>query len=294
MMKNLFWPIYKQIEKEFKELSFFITIDRRQLKTYSIKIADLILRTVSEIENISKELCKREGIKFKDKNGKLKKVIYLNEYIDYLNKIFNLKDKLVSFNFENVDKNTFDVKHDPFRKIKRVINGKEIEVWTWYKAYNQIKHDRVKNFKEANIQNLIDGLAGLFLLNVYYKNEVFYIKDDYNVEQIINQISSFSDVFSVDSIIKLGNIDELDNYRYDGFFSPKIHWEVSNPMSSYFIEYDKVYKTDADRGADIAEKLKSGILVQLEDGSFTKLHEDYIPKDNQSLCKIVAYLNRVS
>lgn len=60
-MSNLFWPIYKKLESEFMEISYYISIDKRQLKTYSIKIADLILRTVSECENISKELCKRES-----------------------------------------------------------------------------------------------------------------------------------------------------------------------------------------------------------------------------------------
>lgn len=64
MSQNLFFPIYKQLEKELSELSYYISFDKKQLNVYSIKISDLLLRTVSEIENIAKELCKKENIKF--------------------------------------------------------------------------------------------------------------------------------------------------------------------------------------------------------------------------------------
>lgn len=46
MQQNLFYPIYAQLEKELKELSYYITFDRNQLKVYSIKISKLLLITV--------------------------------------------------------------------------------------------------------------------------------------------------------------------------------------------------------------------------------------------------------
>ena len=53
MQQNLFFPVYKQLEKELNELSYFITFDKKQLKTYSIKISELLLRTVSEMIKIN-------------------------------------------------------------------------------------------------------------------------------------------------------------------------------------------------------------------------------------------------
>lgn len=61
MHTNMYWPIYLKLEGELKQLSYYITLDRKQLKTYSITIADLILRTAAECENIASALCKREG-----------------------------------------------------------------------------------------------------------------------------------------------------------------------------------------------------------------------------------------
>ena len=35
---------------------------------------------------------------------------------------------------------------------------------SWYKAYNETKHDRDLNFHEANFENLVNAFAGLFAL----------------------------------------------------------------------------------------------------------------------------------
>lgn len=291
MKSNLFWPIYKKIEEEFKELSYFICIDRKQLKIYSIKIADLILRIASECENISSELCKKENIKFRDKQGHVRKKIYFNEYMDKLNDCFNLEDKLVNPIYENIHEDTFCSKLTPFRKVKKRIDGKDKYVWGWYYAYTKIKHDRVKNFKEANIENLINALGALFLLNVYYKDEIFYSKKDYIIEVIIDKIQSYSDVFQVDYAMKSNDIDQVTKGK-DSFFNAKRFMEVALPMSTYIIEYDKEHKTDSDVGADLLDELESSICVRQEDGSIVKKHQDYKLVDHKTLCAVVAIINK--
>lgn len=55
-MTNLYWPIYKKIEKEIVELSNHIHFDDNQLSVYSVKIVELLIRCVVEIEAISKDL----------------------------------------------------------------------------------------------------------------------------------------------------------------------------------------------------------------------------------------------
>lgn len=291
MKDNLFWPIYRQIEKEFKELSYYITIDRKQLKTYSIKIADLILRTVAECENISSVICKNENIKFKDKKGHVRKSVYFNEYIEALNNVFILDKKLVSPIFNNIDENAFDIKLQPFRKEKLKVNGKEKEIIPWYNAYNKIKHDRVKNFKQANLENLITALAGLFMLNIYLKNETFYDKDTYDYKKIVSKIEDFSDVFQIDYAIKTSRDDNLNTNKYS-FFDPASFWEIALPMSVYVLECDKEIKTSSDKVSDSMDKLESSILISKPDGTFEKKYSEYNVKDHRTICKIVASINR--
>jgi hypothetical protein len=290
-MSNLFWPIYKKLEEDFMELSYYIAIDKKQLKTYSIKIADLILRSVSECENIAKELCKKENIKFRDKNGKIRQYILFNEYINRLEEVYGLGHKHVSCIFNNIKQDTFDIKHTPFAKKKIMKNGKEKEFLNWYNSYNLIKHDRVKNFREANLGNLIDSLAALFLLNVYYMDITFYEVEEYNYKQIISRIEGFSQVFQVDYTIVPSNLDNQYLQQNETFFNPISYFEIATPYSTYLIETDKFYKTDIDQGADLIDKLESSSYIY-QDGSLVKKYDEYELRDHKTKCCIVASLNK--
>lgn len=53
---NLYWPVYKNLEKEFLSIADFIHFSDDQANVYSMHIADLILRCAVEIEALSKEL----------------------------------------------------------------------------------------------------------------------------------------------------------------------------------------------------------------------------------------------
>lgn len=293
MTKNMFWPIYLKLEQEFKELSYYITIDKNQLKTYSIKIADLILRASAECENIASELCKKEGIKFVDSKGHIRKVVNFNEYIEALNKIYNLQRKNVNPVYENISNNAFDIKLTPFVKRKIKVNGKEKEVIPWYNAYNKIKHDRIKNYKKANMENLILTLSALFLLNIYYKDKTFYVNDSYDVNKVIQQIEGFSDVFFVDYTLKVEE-DNYNKFKTDTFFDPFSYFKIGLPMSVYVIEADKEIKTGSDECADLIDKLESCVKIKQSDGTYIKKYENYQLIDHKTICNVVASVNKIA
>lgn len=60
-MDNLYWPVYKNLEKEFLKIADYVHVSDEQLTVYSMHIADLIVRCAIEIESISKELYCRLG-----------------------------------------------------------------------------------------------------------------------------------------------------------------------------------------------------------------------------------------
>lgn len=290
-MSNLFWPIYKKLENDFIELSYYVAIDKKQLKTYSIKIADLILRSVSECENLAKELCKNEKIKFKDKKGRIRKYVLFNEYINQLENIYGLSEKHISCIFDNIKQGTFDTKKTPFSKKKILKEGKEKEVLNWYNSYNLIKHDRVKNFKEANLGNLIDSLGALFLLNIYYMNKTFYMVNEYNYKKIILQIEGFSQVFQLDYTLVPSNPNKESSQWKDTFFDPLSYFEIAMPYSTYLIKTDQLYKTESDEGADLLEKLESSSYVY-QNGGLVRKYDEYELKDHKTQCCIIAVLNK--
>jgi hypothetical protein len=78
----------------------------------------------------------------------------------------------------NLNLSDHEVSFDSWRSGTKIIEP--FENWThdheprWYEAYNHVKHDRDQNFKEASFKNLIEAIAGLFvLLYRLYEEDVF-------------------------------------------------------------------------------------------------------------------------
>lgn len=96
-MNNFYWSIYKNLEKELVELSNVIHIDDNQLEIYSIKIAELLLRTAVEIESLSKTLYfKNGGNKEDDIN-----LFFDTDCLDLLEQKWQLSKKKVQISATN-------------------------------------------------------------------------------------------------------------------------------------------------------------------------------------------------
>lgn len=63
-MTTLYWQVFKNLEREFQELADTIYINDAQQEVYSMKIADLLIRTVIEIEALAKELSRQMKVLF--------------------------------------------------------------------------------------------------------------------------------------------------------------------------------------------------------------------------------------
>jgi len=164
MKPNLYWNIYKNLEEELLDLSKMIHIDDMQLAVYSIKIADLLLRTCSEIESISKELYyENVGETPEDRN-----LYFDTECIKLLVDEWSIDKKIVYVSCPNMFL-TDSAEINLFPLQKASIRGKQ----DWKKAYQAIKHNRHQNLHQGNIRNLIHAMAALFLLNLYYRNDVY-------------------------------------------------------------------------------------------------------------------------
>ncbi len=167
-MTNIYWPVYKNLEKELLNLTYSIHIDDTQLSVYSSKILDLIIRCAIEIESISKELYLKEG---GTKQGNIK---YDETAIKLLNKKWSLDKKLVIISSTNCfQTNRILI---PFEKNEPRENGKL--TFKWNLGYQAIKHNRRDNLPFGNLENLFSILSALFLLNIYFKKDQFKLGED--------------------------------------------------------------------------------------------------------------------
>lgn len=56
----------------------------------------------------------------------------------------------------------------------------------WWSPYNDVKHERITNYKKANLKNVVNALAGLYILEIY---SVKFIGDRDSVRDVPNDIS---------------------------------------------------------------------------------------------------------
>lgn len=204
-MSNFYWPVYKNLEKEVIELSYSVNFDDTQFEyhknddgkqistpTYSVKIGDLLVRCCTEIEALIQELTrgKDEDVRKTPTVDSLRPIT-TGCRLKYLNDIWGLEKKAVivsclSMYFENKDNKYFH----PFKYTKEGIDD-------YYSAYNAIKHNRnEKTIYKGNIRYLLRAMASLFLLNIYYKDEIIFLGKNPSIKAV----PSSSDLFAVETI----------------------------------------------------------------------------------------------
>lgn len=167
-MMNLYWPTYINIENEFNKLLQQIHVDDNQVSVYSSKISELILRCASEIESLSKELYNLHG------GTKKGNIHYDYVALNHLEKQWKLSQKVVvisSLNSFLTQKVLKPFELDFQKKDKSF-------TYSWNHAYQGIKHDRVNNLKQGSIKNLFRISSALFILNIYYKNQIYNLDND--------------------------------------------------------------------------------------------------------------------
>lgn len=210
MKHNLYWSVYQNLEKELVELSNHIHIDDKQLSVYSMKIAELLIRTAVEFESLAKELYFKNGGD-KPNNNEL---YFDTDCLAFLKEKWNLdlkKVQIVSGNFYFDDENNKIL--TPLRKAHKRGSSSE----RWLRAYQALKHSRGASLVQASLKNLINAMAALYILNIYYKDTVVDLANDKEGNSF--DVSCGSMIFSVflhpskeinidSQIIKQDNFDE--------------------------------------------------------------------------------------
>jgi hypothetical protein len=161
-MSNMFWGIYKNLEREVLNLAEMVHFTDNQSKVYSARIADLLIRCNVEAESLIRELYKREARPATTQVG---------EMLNSLNNDWKLEKKLVSVISPNMHYSAGYASFCPYLYTNKDTND-------FYCAYNAVKHDRANNFERyATIHFLLRSMGALFLLNIYYRNETFQLQN---------------------------------------------------------------------------------------------------------------------
>lgn len=178
--KDIFWQTYLNLEKEVIEVSKYIFITDEvtirtdgketqiscdsQLKVFSPHIADLLVRCCVQIEALSKELYYTNG---GEKSRGSKDVFFDEDCLKLIDKKWETgkKEVLVAAPFFNLTK-------DENRVLRPLRNAHKRSCVSWAKAYQAVKHDRFSSLQSGNVKALLHAMAALYLLNLYFRNDV--------------------------------------------------------------------------------------------------------------------------
>lgn len=187
--RNIHWDYYIALENDIKELSRYIEFDGSNFKVHSIELTRLLLTASSEVDVVLKELCKfiEPGSKADNINS-YKKVI---------------KEKLPAIINTGVTCPLYGLSLAPWS------NWMGDENPEWWRSYNKVKHERSNNYKRANLENVLNSVAGLFVSNIFYNHALFVSENTeypYDLRRSFFGLHSRAELFRLDDpLLYLGD-----------------------------------------------------------------------------------------
>jgi hypothetical protein len=141
------WQYFLALCEDLQETTRFVELTSDNFKTYSIEYTRLYLAAGSEIDVVAKQLC--ETIDSSARAGSI------NEYRQLI------VPKYPELPTVAVVVWRYGVTRIPWRDWAGDANPR------WWTCYNRVKHQRHLDYKEANLENTLDALAGLLVMVGY-------------------------------------------------------------------------------------------------------------------------------
>ena len=157
-----YWRYYLILEEDFLKTIRFVELDINNFNTYSVEYTKQYQSICSEVDVICKSICK-----YIDNNSTA------NKFPQYVQTILNYSTDITK-RIIKVDKNE-DILLQPFENLTIVDDYKPLD---WWQSYNSIKHNRLHNYKMANLKNILNALGALYILESYFCEIIVKDKND--------------------------------------------------------------------------------------------------------------------
>lgn len=146
---------YINIEKGLRSIFDYIEPDESNKNTFSFELYSILLRACTEVELNCKQIMEANGAKASSMKDyiKLEKSSKLSKYKAYYS----------NWRQMNTETDELDYITKELCPFKEFGESSPKEPF-WYKAYNEVKHNREKNLKNANLENCMNAVAAILIL----------------------------------------------------------------------------------------------------------------------------------
>jgi hypothetical protein len=172
-------PYYVELQRRMVDIFRYVSCHERNFATYSVILESLLIDTCSFFDSLCQTLIRErsvEGHAFKQESGVddfSKKVsgkadFNFGDYRKLLEGDFILSTKGVNVNpYEDA------FYSNPMHYLPDAVAGHLIlpfQEWDagdsspWWRAFTELKHDRMSNFREATLRNALYSLAATFII----------------------------------------------------------------------------------------------------------------------------------
>jgi hypothetical protein len=210
---------YKLLQADLEKLFEYVEPSSESLQTFSYRIHELLMRACIEVE------------------ANFKAILTENTYTPSVDRfgqpIFNITT------FKKVDithhLSSYEVSlpiwHGSTRSFKPFEDWKFGRGLRWYQAYNSSKHNRHESFKRANMEQLLDAIAGLLvLLSAQFRTQEFSAGDASLAISGYDYHDMDSAIGSLFRIKFPNDWPDVDMYDFD--------WSILKSQSDRFAKFD--------------------------------------------------------
>jgi len=155
-MERPHWQYYLTVVDDLVTLSRYVEITPSNYGTHSVELVRLLLTVGSEIDVVAKVLCQSVRSDTPVRN--------IDDYRDMLVKAFPGLPKV------EVSMPKFGLTFSPWAEWEAGMNP------SWWRKYNDVKHERNVCFADANLENTLLASAGLCVLVCHLYHEYFATK----------------------------------------------------------------------------------------------------------------------
>lgn len=181
---------FNQLELLLEDLSIiFQTIEptKHNMNCYGHKIRNLIMLACTEFDSMCKNILVANDYQTRkmyktDDYVKLKVPLKLDQY------------EVEFMRYPEIEART------PFKTWEL---DKPTQSLRWYDAYNQIKHDRINNYKQATLENAIESISAIVILLLAQFGE--------------------NNIFWKDKMSKYFNVTKLPKWDFADLYIPPVH-----------------------------------------------------------------------
>ena len=174
------------MEGELADLTFSIALTDDHLSVYSVRLSELLLRACAECENAAKSLCIDRDL---NAAGRVTQALNFPSVLDVICPSIPIEKKELLITWPYQSLSSTELKPFGSWVLASGVNP------DWFKAYNEVKHNRINNAKQANLGNVIHAVGGLFVLNLWLREEEISFANEHR-NLVDRRMESYSKFFS--------------------------------------------------------------------------------------------------